>query len=105
VTLTTLGQHMPGAMVQVNQPNNMFVWASKSGSNLCMAVMNPANNGAHTGPVAFSRWPLNGSGSAVIHFLQQTPTNPLGTTGTVTVTNGIIGSMTFPDTSTTIFYP
>jgi hypothetical protein len=95
---------MPGSMATtVSGFGNVLVWATKSGSNFGMALVN-GDSTSHTGSVGLSHWPVNTTGNGTLTMWQLDASNY--TTGGVTThpvaSAGVLSSGTLPPMSVTM---
>jgi hypothetical protein len=95
---------MPGSMATtVSGFGNVLVWATKSGANFGMALVN-GDSTSHTGSVGLSHWPVNTTGNGTLTMWQLDASNY--TTGGVTThpvaSAGVLSSVTLTPMSVTM---
>lgn len=104
--LSQAAQVMPGPMVTVtnNASGSLNVYATQNSAKFGVCAVNYTTSGT-SGTVALNKWPVNTTGNATINVWTINSSNPAGTKSTVSVTNGVTGSITFPAQSVTLLYP
>jgi len=95
----------PRWRVPTNSTSMQTVAVTPGSGRFGLLVFN-VGNGSKSGTVALSHWPVNSTGNGTASVWQMTSTSngpgKDGRNSTVTVTNGVTQSITFPDPSITI---
>jgi len=101
-------QYMEGQQAScstVGAGSDVKVIATSKGTSFGVLLINRNVNASSSGRIALSHWPLNATGNATIHRFEISPANLTGAPSTLTVTAGLVQSLSLPGRSVTILTP
>lgn len=106
--MKTCRQYVHGSQVATSVPgagSRFKALATVNGTSFGVLLINYATTSTQSGQIALSHWPVNTTGNATIQRIEISSNNLTAVPASVTVTGGLVQSLSLPAMSVTVLTP